>query len=448
MEEYLEKLLTQIRCKKARPFVEEELRGHMEDQISDYMAAGMDRSRAKECAVKDMGDPVETGISLDRIHRPRAAWGLILLIVVISLTAVVIHGLMGMESETFSGNRFSVNGMNFAVDVLAGIGVMLFICFIDYTTIARYAKLIAAAILALCFTAGVYGVQICGITYYIKNVRFSIFALMLFYVPVYGAVLYQYYHTGYRGFARAVLWMVLPVFGALRLPNLMLSAVLLVSMMVQITIAVSKGWFLVSKKKVIAGLWFAGAGLPVFSLVFSYMFSFMAEYQRERIRAFLTSSKSADNITNVLRSLTESGRLVGKGTKDVIGVIPGFDSDYIFTYLTAGYGMLAGVLVLCILTAVIFMIFGVSVRQKNQLGMVMGCGCGMVFLLNTVINVMENMGWLPLVGQTFLPFFSAGASCLVMSYGMIGMILSIYRYKDVYPGHVKITPAKRKQPVE
>ena len=119
--------------------------------------------------------------------------------------------------------------MNFAVDVLAGIGVMLFICFIDYTTIARYAKFIAAAILALCFTAGVYGVQICGITYYIKNVRLSIFALMLFYVPVYGAVLYQYYHTGYRGFARAVLWMVLPVFGALRLPNLMLSAVLLVS---------------------------------------------------------------------------------------------------------------------------------------------------------------------------------------------------------------------------
>lgn len=42
MEEYLEKLLTQIRCKKARPFVEEELRGHIEDQISDYMASGMD----------------------------------------------------------------------------------------------------------------------------------------------------------------------------------------------------------------------------------------------------------------------------------------------------------------------------------------------------------------------------------------------------------------------
>ena len=189
MEEYLEKLLTQIRCKKARPFVEEELRGHMEDQISDYMASGMDRSHAKKRAVKDMGDPVEAGISLDRVHRPRVAWGLMILIAVISFTAVVIQRLMGIELETFNGNQFPVNSMNFMADVLAGIGVMLFICFIDYTTIARYAKFIAAAILGLCFAAGVYGVQICGITYYINNIRVSVFALMMFYVPVYGAVL-------------------------------------------------------------------------------------------------------------------------------------------------------------------------------------------------------------------------------------------------------------------
>lgn len=447
MEEYLEQLLSQIRCKKARPFVEEELRSHMEDQISDYMAAGMDRSCAEESAVRDMGDPVEAGISLDRVHRPQAAWGLLLLIAVISLTAVVIHSLIGIELENFNRNQLSVTGLNFTADVLIGIAVMVFICFMDYTTIARYSKILAAAILGLCFTAGMYGIQIGGVTYYMRSIRFSIFALMTFYVPVYGAVLYQYHNTGYRGFAKAVLWMVLPVFGAFRLPSLMLSAVLLVSMMVQMTIAVAKGWFLVPKKKVLAGLWITGAGLPVFSLVFSYASRLLAEYQRERIRAFLTNSGDANYITGVFRSLAESNKLVGSGGKEVIGVIPNFNSDYIFTYLTASYGILAGAAVLCILAAVIFMVFGVSIRQKNQLGMVMGCGCGMVFLLNTVINVMENMGWLPL-SQTFLPFLSAGGSCLVMSYGLIGIILSIYRYKNVYPSHVKTAFSKGKLPIE
>ena len=30
MEKYLEKLLSQIRCKKARPYIAEEIKGHME----------------------------------------------------------------------------------------------------------------------------------------------------------------------------------------------------------------------------------------------------------------------------------------------------------------------------------------------------------------------------------------------------------------------------------
>lgn len=35
MEKYLEKLLLQIRCKKARPYIAEEIRGHIESQIED-----------------------------------------------------------------------------------------------------------------------------------------------------------------------------------------------------------------------------------------------------------------------------------------------------------------------------------------------------------------------------------------------------------------------------
>ena len=34
MEEYIEKLISQIRCKKARPYVAEEIRYHIENQMS------------------------------------------------------------------------------------------------------------------------------------------------------------------------------------------------------------------------------------------------------------------------------------------------------------------------------------------------------------------------------------------------------------------------------
>lgn len=69
MDEYLKILLEQIRCKKARPYIRQELQNHMEDQIEANIHAGMSYESAEKEAVKDMGDPVEAGISLDRIHR-------------------------------------------------------------------------------------------------------------------------------------------------------------------------------------------------------------------------------------------------------------------------------------------------------------------------------------------------------------------------------------------
>ena len=79
MEEYLEKLLAQIRCKKARPYIAEEIRGHIESQIEDNIVSGMTDQEAEKNAVADMGNPVEVGISLDKIHKPQIAWRLLVI---------------------------------------------------------------------------------------------------------------------------------------------------------------------------------------------------------------------------------------------------------------------------------------------------------------------------------------------------------------------------------
>lgn len=100
MDEYLKTLLEQIRCKKARPYVKQEFQDHIEDQIEANMQAGMDREQAEREAVRDMGDPVETGISLDSVHRPQVAWKLLGIIVLISIAGVLIHaGIAGKISE-------------------------------------------------------------------------------------------------------------------------------------------------------------------------------------------------------------------------------------------------------------------------------------------------------------------------------------------------------------
>ena len=48
METYLEKLLSQIRCKKARPYIAEEIRDHIECQIADNLSEGMSYEEAEK----------------------------------------------------------------------------------------------------------------------------------------------------------------------------------------------------------------------------------------------------------------------------------------------------------------------------------------------------------------------------------------------------------------
>ena len=134
MEEYLKTLLEQIRCKKARNLVEEEIRGHLEEQIKENKMAGMDPKEAEKAAVLDMGDPVQTGISLDGIHRPRVSWKLVILVGVISLLSILIQTVIGISQDPAGG---LAGGLNHGMYVLMGYALMIFVYRLDYSFLGR-----------------------------------------------------------------------------------------------------------------------------------------------------------------------------------------------------------------------------------------------------------------------------------------------------------------------
>ena len=93
-EEYLTILTDQIWCRMAREDVRKELLCHIEDQKAAFLSEGMEQAEAEEAAVREMGDPVETGNELDRIHRPKMAWGMIALIAVLSIVGYLAQYLL------------------------------------------------------------------------------------------------------------------------------------------------------------------------------------------------------------------------------------------------------------------------------------------------------------------------------------------------------------------
>ena len=108
-------------------------------------------------------------------------------------------------------------------------------------------------------------------------------------------------------------------------------------------------------------------------------------------------------------------------------------ADNVLSFFIAYYGMFAAALLIAAILALFFHLLRVSMRQQNQLGFLMGVSISLAFLLRILFYVMENTGCLPVVTVSECPFLSYGGTGIIVTYMMMGVILSICRYQNVMP---------------
>lgn len=453
MEEYIEKLISQVRCKKARPYIEAEIRGHIEEQIEDNIDAGMNQEEAVKNAVADMGDPVATGIELDRIHKPQIAWSMLVIVGIVSLIGILIHFLLSRDiNELAESGKYIPQSIysykNYYSGVIIGLALMLAIYFIDYSFIVKYSRIIGGVILFIGLVGVILGNNIYGVST-ILNGKLQIVQLIMLYVPIYGAIMYKYRNTGLKGLMISVAWMLAPIIEAVLLPNIYLAFVLYVTMFPMLIIAVIDGWFTVPKKRAVISLCTAFALSPIVALGGLILSDgLLTGYQKARIHAWVHPGYESGEIGYMSHNLKEqimNSIMIGSNSNgaEILGSGENYTSDFIFTYITGTYGILAGVLLCIAIATLIFMVFAAATKQKNRVGMLMGCGCGILLLVITGINILENVGLFP-ISQTFLPFISSGRYSIVLSYVLTGIVMSVYRYKDVYPRHFTVKSIMKK----
>ena len=152
-EEYIKTLTDQIRCKMARPEVAREIEDHIEDQTRAFMSEGMNRQEAESAALKDMGNPVDAGVELDKVHRPAMPWGMIALIIVLSVAGYVFQYILNSRNIEAGGDGFFASHRQIWFTVF-GILVMIAVCFADYTRIAARARELMIGITVLIVLGG------------------------------------------------------------------------------------------------------------------------------------------------------------------------------------------------------------------------------------------------------------------------------------------------------
>lgn len=429
INEYIELLTEQIRCKKAHPMIAEEYKAHIEDQAEAFRECGMEEAEAEEAAVAQMGDPVEAGVELDRVHRPKMCKSLILTVFVLTVIGIVIQSILfkSVDNVTVRNEYF---GRTIFYNVI-GFAVMAGICYLDYSFWYKHMRKLCAGwcvgMVVLLFAGNVFA----GIPYYTRWMLPYQFTAL--FALVYAVVLFGCRNQGLQGFVKAMI----PLLFSVPLVCLGHKATGIVEMYLVIfslwTFAILKGWYGGKRVLKVALMWVIAVVAPILAVA-NYMINYPDSYKTARIRGFLNPtlySMEEGYVTMQIRKVIAGFSPFGHASSEYLAEsLPGIYNDFTLLSIFAYFGVIIGVLV-CLLFAFFFVkAFRVSFKQKNQLAQIMGIGCIVELLVRVVIYTASNFGVCPFA-QMNMPFLSFGISGILVNSVLTGVLLSIYRYENV-----------------
>ena len=441
LDEYLETVSEQIRYTKIRSTVTEELKNHITDQAEAYEACGAFPEEAMERAIREMGDPVATGVSLDRIHRPQMHWGIVLSIAIISILNIG----MFLLADSISSNTYPWQRQ--ALFVILGFALMLVVYRLDYSILEQIGTKCAVTFLLAIILAFIFaGSSANGVYRWISlgKISFSVSEMMLLYIPIFASALYSFRGQGYIVFAKILPLILIPTIFLSAVPALSYSVILFTSLFCIVTLAVWKNWFQIHRKSVLIICCLIVVLTPL--LLLSYVYFFGETYQVARISQMFSAADSQDYIMRMAKSMRENSAFFGSSHASleyfVNGPTTDFLSDLVIASMCSIYGIFLTVAIITGLLFILLKALHISFSQKNQLGMIIGSSCGIVFLIKTAVGILVNLQIIPYIAIN-IPFLSYGGSGIIVSYILLGFILSVYRYKNILPA--KTNNQKRKQ---
>ena len=156
------------------------------------------------------------------------------------------------------------------------------------------------------------------------------------------------------------------------------------------------------------------------------------------------TESGAGYAVGIIRQLLGDSRIAGPGNISLeASQVPVFQ-EFVLSGVIAYYGILAAVIFVGVMLFLLMRFLKISLGQRNQLGMLMGAGCSVLFLVEAAFYLLENLGVIYI--GTFCPFLSYGGTGTMVTYILLGLLLSIYRYQNTAPER-KRAPRISRNPV-
>lgn len=422
--EYIDAVIGQMRCRRAHAMVAKELSDHISDQTETFLHQGMSAQQASARAVLEMGDAVEVGMEMDRLHRPAMDRKTLIAVGILSLAAMFLQIMITQMVQMTAKQGSSV--MMIPFQILLGLLVMTGILFIDYTFLGKHPIAVWAILLLLPLILKAAK----GDAVYVSGNpgrQFVMYLLMGLFLPAWAGIIYHYRGKGWLGLLKSVLWLLAGFLCYLRSDGgffILLTAAF--SCVLLLSFALAKGWYGIPKGTSLAVLWGVCIGAGALLLTWLY---FYRGYAFERLKVFFdfADRNGSNYLTANMRDTIENFAIWGQGQswdgKPVEGAMS-------FFLILNRMGILPGILILLLL-GVLFVCMGLGVsKQKNVLGSLLGLACMLGLILPIVGHLLNCLALIPFT-DILSPFLSPGWMINIATYTLLGLYLSVYRYKDV-----------------
>lgn len=427
-QEYMNTLLEQIQDRRARRLVGQEIQNHIEEQKDAYIADGMSGEEALKEAVRQMGDPAETGTRMNRLHRPRFPGKLLLSAGALTIAGILVQLLIYYGIQDSGDAAASVNlPVKTILYNLSGFAVMLLILRADYSFFGKYAYLLYGAYSAVTVLTAVY-FNLRGFSTSLDV--YTAFFVTAFFPLFYAGILYRNRSRGLRGmffclFLLAAALLLSAFLLGNGLSRIFETAVICVLLLFT---ACAKGIFGPARKRVLTA--FAGTiGVSGAAGIF-WMLTGSETFIKLRLRMFLfpqTAGGSKDCLGAELKELLRSAPVIGDGSIPKLPVSGlALSSDYLAAVIFQSLGVLAGIAVVAALLLFLIYTLLLSVRQTNRLGMLLGCCASVSLLVRTVLFLLGNFGLLWNY-STAVPFLAYGLRSTVINAVFVGVLLCVFR---------------------
>ncbi|MDA1870309.1 FtsW/RodA/SpoVE family cell cycle protein [Bacillus thuringiensis] len=412
-ERFLKEVTNHIKSKEAKDLVATELDFHLKQTKNMWMDKGLSEEVAEDKAVEQMGSPVKLGEELNKLYKPKVDWFLIGLL-------VAAMGLGFLPIITFGHADLFMNKVIFVIlGVVTAMGMML----LDYRRLEKLGWLfytIGVLILLMikCFpTDYVIGEAI------IKIGPIKIDCLMT--MPFFFLAWASFFNNSRLKFMHLLMLYVFSLY-------LFSTTSILLPIFIYITMVFVMIWWSKLGKNT---AWLITI-LPILPFIVRDLFSWSAvkEYRIARILGFINPAHDQWDL-RLQEAMSSAGWF---GTYGNIKSIRAAHTDFVFASLTYYYGYVLALVLVVILSLFAVRIMNIAYKINDGYGKLLLVGGVTLFVIHFICNVGMTLGILPRVSIS-LPFISYGLIPTLFHAFIMGIVLSVYRRKDI-PFRMRKTP--------